>query len=42
MEAAFPHPKAVAITIPRTSPIAQPVRQWVVALKAERFSDARA
>ena len=40
MDAVFPHPKAVATTMPRTSPIAQPVRQWVVALRAARFSDA--
>src|SRR5215211_8442560 len=40
MDAAFPQPMAVAITMPRTSPIAQPVRQWVVALSAERLSEA--
>ena len=40
MEAAFPQPIAVAMTMPSTSPIAQPVRQWVVALNAERFSDS--
>src|SRR5881394_3001675 len=29
------------MTMPRTSPIAQPVRQWTVACRAAWFSDAR-
>src|SRR5437867_2239522 len=33
----FPQPNAVAIAMPANSPIAQPVRQWVVALRARRF-----
>src|SRR5438128_2226269 len=36
IESAFPHPKAVARTMPSTSPIAQPVRQCKVALIAVR------
>jgi hypothetical protein len=30
---------AVAITSPRISPMAQPVRQWTVAENAARFRD---
>src|SRR4028118_208739 len=40
MVATLPHPSAVPITIPRTSPMAQPVRQCAVALKAILFSEA--
>jgi hypothetical protein len=36
---ATPQPKSVARTIPSTSPIAQPKRQWRVALNARRLSD---
>src|SRR6185295_3235306 len=42
MEAAFPQPAAVAITMPRISPIAQPMRQCVVAEKAARFRSCSA
>jgi len=37
----FDMPIADPITIPRTSPIEQPVRQCTVALKATRFSEGR-
>ena len=37
--ARLPQPSAVAMTMPRTSPMAQPVRQWTVALNASAFSD---
>src|SRR5919202_1061048 len=40
MEARLPQPKAVAIAIPETSPMAQPVRQCVVALAARPLSDS--
>ena len=36
---AMPNPKSEERTIPSTSPIAQPKRQWVVALNARRLSD---
>src|SRR5919202_2738021 len=39
IEATSPQPKAVASTIPSTSPMAQPVRQCTVALNAARFSE---
>jgi hypothetical protein len=39
MEATLPHPRAVAITKPVTSPITHPVRQWFVALAASRFRE---
>jgi hypothetical protein len=39
IEATLPQPRAVAIAIPVTSPIAHPVRQWVVALIASWLSD---
>src|SRR6266540_5147119 len=39
IDAALPQPHQVARIMPRTSPIAQPVRQWVVAVNAARFSD---
>src|SRR5436190_6898501 len=42
IDATLPQPKAVAITRPRTSPIAQPVRQCQVAANAERLSDGAA
>ena len=32
-------PSAVPMIMPSTSPIAQPVRQWTVALNASAFSD---
>ena len=35
----FPQPSAVPMTKPSTSPMAQPVRQCVVALAASRLSD---
>jgi hypothetical protein len=35
----LPHPSAVPMIIPSTSPIAQPVRQCAVAERATRFSD---
>src|SRR3954464_42643 len=35
-------PNAVPMTIPRISPMAQPVRQWTVALNASRLSDCSA
>src|SRR4029078_9614292 len=41
-EATFPQPAAVAITMPRISPIAQPMRQCVVAEKAARFRSCSA
>jgi hypothetical protein len=37
--AALLQTSAVPITMPRTSPMAQPVRQWTVAAKASRLSD---
>src|SRR3712207_5686033 len=40
MVATLPHPSAVPITIPKTSPMAHPVRQCAVALKATLFSEA--
>ena len=40
IEAALLHPKAVAITMPSISPIAQPVRQCSVARTADRFRDS--
>src|SRR4051812_493359 len=42
IDAPFERPAAVEITMPSTSPIAQPVRQWTVALNATRFSAAAA
>jgi hypothetical protein len=39
IEAALPQPSAVAMTRPKTSPIAQPVRRCQVAAKAARLSD---
>jgi hypothetical protein len=39
MLAASPHPHHVASTMPKTSPIAQPVRQCSVAEIASRVSD---
>jgi hypothetical protein len=36
---AFDHANTTPSTMPRISPMAQPVRQWVVALKADRFSE---
>ena len=38
--AGLPSPAAVPITIPSTSPIAHPVRQWSVASAATRLSEA--
>jgi hypothetical protein len=38
MVAKVPHPSAVPITMPKTSPMAHPVRQCRVALKAVRLS----
>src|SRR5215218_752283 len=38
MVARFPHPSALPITIPSTSPMEHPVRQCKVALKAVRLS----
>src|SRR5215210_700163 len=35
----LPHPSVVPITIPSTSPIAQPVRQCPVALNASLFKE---
>ena len=40
MVATLPHPSVVPITIPKTSPMAHPVRQCAVALKATLFSEA--
>src|SRR6185437_6645280 len=40
IDATFPQPNAVAMIIPSTSPMAQPVRQWSVAWTAVRVSDA--
>src|SRR5687767_7278397 len=39
MVATLLQPRAVPMTIPNTSPMAQPVRQCAVALKANLFSD---
>jgi len=39
MAAKLPQLKAVAMTIPSTSPMAQPVRQCVVAWNARRERD---
>src|ERR687895_111103 len=39
MVATAPHPRSVPITNPSTSPMAQPVKQCAVALKASLFSD---
>lgn len=39
MVAKSPHPKAVPITMPNTSPIAHPVRQCAVALNAVLLSE---
>ena len=38
IDAASPQPHHVASTIPSTSPMPQPVRQWFVALTASRFT----
>ncbi|MGY6215963.1 hypothetical protein ACW73L_12455 [Methylolobus aquaticus] len=37
--ALLPHLSAVPIIMPSTSPMAQPERQWAVALKAIRLSE---
>src|SRR5712691_2476639 len=42
IETRFPQPAIVAIAIPSTSPIAQPVRQCVVAETAARFRSCSA
>src|SRR5918999_4015020 len=39
MVAKVPHPRAVPITMPNTSPMAQPARQCSVALNAVLFSE---
>ena len=39
MVAPFPHPSDVPITIPTTSPMAQPARQCSVAMRATALSD---